>query len=320
MPLIVDTSTVPGPDRFDYWASAHDRVLHPLRLRRPGTDPFTGRIRAHRVGGVTLYRIQGDASTIERTRRLVARHDPEELQVTHLIRGRFRIEQGGRIAVVGAGDVSGYETSHPYQVQSEDAFQLLLFSLPRVLLGGWADTICARTAVAMDGRAGTPALAGPFLRGLADGVEDGSLDADSAGLADCLVDIVRLLFTDPPDRASRADSRTSSALFAQVVTYIEAHLGEPALGPRSIGAAHFVSPRQLHKVFQVEGHTVAGWIRARRLDAVCRDLADPALRDRPIHALASARGFIDAPHFSRLFRSTHGCSPGQFRHRHRSSG
>ncbi|MDT7685458.1 MAG: AraC-binding-like domain, partial [Pseudonocardiales bacterium] len=91
MPIIVDTGTVPSTDRFDYWASAHARVLHPLRLRRPGSGPFAGRIRAHRVGPVTLFRIEGDASTIERTSLLVSRRDPEELQITHLVRGRFRI-------------------------------------------------------------------------------------------------------------------------------------------------------------------------------------------------------------------------------------
>src|SRR5258708_7920802 len=134
MSVIVDTSTVAASDRFDYWADAHGRVLHPLELRRPGRDPFTGRIRAHRVGAVTLFHIEGDASAIRRTARLVARHDPEELQVTSLVRGRFRIEQGARTALVGAGDLSCYETSHAYDVTSPARFELLLFSLPKALL------------------------------------------------------------------------------------------------------------------------------------------------------------------------------------------
>lgn len=66
-------------------------------------------------------------------------------------------------------------------------------------------------------------------------------------------------------------------------------------------------------MFAEHGHTVAGWIRSRRLEAVCRDLADPSLRDRPVRAIAAACGFPDAPHFSRLFRATHGCTPGEYR-------
>lgn len=309
MAVIVDTNTVPGPDRFDYWASEHDRVLHPLDLRRPGDGPFTGRIRAHRIGPLTLYRIEGEASAIARTPRLVARSDPEELQITHLVRGSFRIEQGRRVVTVGAGDVSGYETSHPYEVESAGRFELLLFSLPRALLGERADAVCARTATRVDGSSGAGALAGPFLRGLADRIEDGSLDAGAAGLSDCVVDLVRLLFADDLPR------RPATVLFPQVTAYIDAHLRDRDLGPRSIAAAHFVSARQLHKVFAAQGHTVAGWIRDRRLDAVRRDLADPGLHGRPIGALAAACGFPDAPHFSRLFREKHGCSPREFRAR-----
>jgi len=190
----------------------------------------------------------------------VARHDPEELQVTNLVRGRFRIEQGARTALVGAGDLSCYETSHPYDVTSPGRFELLLFSLPKALLGDRAEVVCARTAVALDGRTGAAALAGPFLRGVAERIEDGTLDARADGLSDVVVDLVRMLFAaDAPGAAGGAP------LFAQVVAYIDAHLGDPELGPRPIAAAHFVSVRQLHKVFEREGHTVpagsgpAGW-------------------------------------------------------------
>jgi AraC-like DNA-binding protein len=235
------------------------------------------------------------------------------------VRGRFRIGQGERTALIGAGDLSAYETSHPYDVLSAGRFELLLFSVPRALLGVPDDLLCARTAAALDGRLGAAAVAGPFLRALADQIENGSLAEDTAGLQDCVVDVVRLLFAGHagPGTAVIAERRPDP-LFASVVAYVDAHLAEPGLGPRTIAAAHFVSPRTLHKVFEAAGHTVAGWIRARRLEAVCRDLADPRLADASIGALAARRGFPDAPHFSRLFRGTYGCTPGEFRRRRRA--
>lgn len=258
-----------------------------------------------------MFRIEGDASAIERTSRLVAQQDPEELQVTHLVRGRFRIDQSNRTAFVEAGDLSGYETSHPYRVESAGPFELLLFTLPRTLLGGQADAICSRTAITLDGRSGPPAVAGPFLRGIADRIEDGTLDANAAGLGDCVADMVRMVFND-----GDTPHRDGAGLFAQVTAYVDAHLAEAALGPQALAAAHYVSPRLLHRMFAERGHTVAGWIRARRLDAVCRDLADPALGPRSIRAIAVSRGFADAPHFSRLFRQAHGCTPGEYRVAH----
>ncbi|MFI7132105.1 helix-turn-helix transcriptional regulator [Nonomuraea sp. NPDC050153] len=62
-----------------------------------------------------------------------------------------------------------------------------------------------------------------------------------------------------------------------------------------------------------EGHTVAGWIRERRLDQCRHDLADPLLAARPINAIAARWGFTSAAHFSQAFRSAYGLSPRQFR-------
>jgi AraC-like DNA-binding protein len=80
--------------------------------------------------------------------------------------------------------------------------------------------------------------------------------------------------------------------------------------PHSI---HRTSLRYLHKLFHQEGHTVAGWVRQRRLDQCRRDLADPHLAARPINAIAARWGFTSPAHFIQAFRSAYGLSPRQFR-------
>lgn len=65
--------------------------------------------------------------------------------------------------------------------------------------------------------------------------------------------------------------------------------------------------------FHAEGHTVAGWIRERRLEQCRRDLAEPHLATRPINAIAARWGFASPAHFSQAFRNTYGLSPRQFR-------
>lgn len=62
----------------------------------------------------------------------------------------------------------------------------------------------------------------------------------------------------------------------------------------------------MHRAFAGEACTVAGWIWARRLEAVRADLCDPALRHRTISDLAFGWGFVDASHFSRAFRARYG--------------
>jgi AraC-like DNA-binding protein len=73
-------------------------------------------------------------------------------------------------------------------------------------------------------------------------------------------------------------------------------------------AAH---PRPQH--FRTEGHTVAAWIRERRLQQCRRDLADPRMAAHTITAIAARWGFDSPTHFSRTFRSTYGLPPHQFR-------
>ena len=55
------------------------------------------------------------------------------------------------------------------------------------------------------------------------------------------------------------------------------------------------------------------WIRTRRLEQCRRDLHDPAFADRPVSAVAAQWGFVDAAHFSRVFKAAFGVSPSEFR-------
>jgi Helix-turn-helix domain len=58
---------------------------------------------------------------------------------------------------------------------------------------------------------------------------------------------------------------------------------------------------------------VSGYIRHRRLEAVRRDLENPALLHRSVAALAARWCFVDAAHFSRAFRDSYGFPPSQAR-------
>jgi AraC-like DNA-binding protein len=123
-----------------------------------------------------------------------------------------------------------------------------------------------------------------------------------------------------PGRGARPAPETGhESLRGRIRAHILEHLHDPDLAPRTVAAAHYISTRSLDRLFQGEEYTVAEWIRVQRLDRCRRDLADPALRDRPIRAIASRWGLASAPHFSRAFRAAYGLSPENYRRRHYSS-
>jgi AraC-like DNA-binding protein len=104
------------------------------------------------------------------------------------------------------------------------------------------------------------------------------------------------------------------ARLAEVLADIEANLGDPGLTPTTLAAAHHMSLRSLHALFEQHEATVAGWIRHRRLERTRQDLVDPAQRDQPVSAIAARWGLVNPAHFSRAFRTAYGHTPLEYRH------
>jgi AraC-like DNA-binding protein len=292
MTVLVDTS------QPELWSEAHERIFFPIGVRLAAPQLEARRIAEHRIGPVGAYRVTSDASVVRRSTRGIAALDPEQFLVATALRGTQRIEQGGRQIVFAPGELSSWDSSHPFSVTHLDAFDLLLMVVPRALLGPRRDAICARTAARLDG-----ALAGPFFTQVWSALDGGGV-ASPEDVAEAIVALVRALHP-----AAHEDVRLpGGALLPQIKAYIDAHLGDLGLGPERIARAHFISTRYLHKLFEGEG--VSDWIRRRRLEMCRRDLL--ATQD-PISLIARRWGLVNPAHFSRVFRAAYGLTPSELR-------
>ncbi|AGF60772.1 AraC-family transcriptional regulator [Streptomyces hygroscopicus subsp. jinggangensis TL01] len=109
-----------------------------------------------------------------------------------------------------------------------------------------------------------------------------------------------------------ADSR-QRVLYARVTSFIEKHLGDPALTVDQVAAAHHISTRSLHRLFQAHGVSVRASIREQRLERCRRELSDPAQRHVPIRAIAARWGYPRPADFTRAFRAAYGAAPADYR-------
>ena len=85
-----------------------------------------------------------------------------------------------------------------------------------------------------------------------------------------------------------------------------------------IAGAAGVHPVHLAATFRrFFGHTVAAYIRQRRIEHACRMLTDSAT---PIAEIALAAGFADQSHFGRTFKQVMRVTPGEYRTAHWNAG
>jgi AraC-like DNA-binding protein len=310
--IVVDTTQLPAEERFDAWARASLAVFEPIAVTNRSTAaPFHGRLVRHEIGPLQVLRLSADASAARRTARLVAASDPETVQLMLQLQGVCAIRQDERAAVVPAGGLSGWHSSSPYEVASDRAFQILIVTCPTALLGRDADRVRRGTARHVDGSAGTGYVAREYVRSVAQVLDAGACSERARDhLAEGLFDLIRALHADDGVRPA---ARPADRLRTRVDRYIDANLEDRGLTRAAIAREHFISLRQLDRLYADGPGGAAAAIRAKRLDRVRRDLADPSLADRSVYEIAVRWGFGSPSHFSRAFRAAYGQSPTAFR-------
>jgi AraC-like DNA-binding protein len=260
--------------------------------------------------------VSASRHTVERTPELIARGDRKYFKLSLMLAGNGLLVQDNREAVLQPGDLAIYDTNRPYSLVFDDDFRNLVIMFPQHMVDLPVDAIAQLTAVRMSGREeGLTGMIVPFLAQMANNLDHVSGTA-GVRLTRSAVDLVTTVLAHQLDLDRGSGSGNGHRALAQRIRqFIDTNLASVDLGPTQIAAAHFISTRHLHSVFHEQGTTVSSWIRERRLERCRRDLLDVLLADRPVAAIAARWGFVDAAHFSRVFRAAYGVSPSELRSR-----
>ena len=275
---------------------------------------FPGWIRAADVGALRMIHASAPRGEYARTPRLIRQcsSQPASLGLFLQLKERAVIEQNEREAELRPGDFTFADLSRPHrQAGSPAEFAFVLF--PRVLFPLGSYDTKSLSGVVFSGDSAAGALVSSLVRRL---VADLDAYEGAAGgrIGSALIDLSTAALAIRLGRANKVPMKTRQhVLLVRIHAFIEEHLGDPELTPPTIAAAHHISLRYLHKLFESEGKTVAGWIRDRRLERCRSDLGDPALRLRPVNAIAARWGFNNPRSFNRMFRAAYEIPPGEYR-------
>lgn len=311
MPVILSTAELSAADRVERWHAAVTNTFIPLGVDLLEEEPSPGDIVSERLGVLRISRVQAGPQTVTRSRRLITGEDQEFIILTLQERGTAMKEQDGRQCVIRPGQFSLSDSSRAFRKTLHERFAFTSFHFPREALSVRSEDLRSLTATTFSGSEGSSAVLAQYFAGLARVAADVD-DAVGRQLAVTALDLLALLIDERGGRLSGPPSTTTAATLVRVKDHIMRNLGDPDLSPRTIAAVHFMSVRYLHKIFEQEGTTVAGWIRAQRLERCRRDLLRPRALETGVAVIARRWGFVSAAHFSRAFRDAYGMTPREW--------
>jgi len=319
---VLDTAFIPSRDREEVVRNAvWDSVVAVDIDHRPAAEDISVRMGLGAVGPLRICSARATAVTIRRTEQL-ARKDEESavflgLQVT----GTSLVAQNGRECVLKPGEFAMYESIAPYTLLFDEGVDHHFLRFPRAALALPDRLLRDTTTVTLGSDNPVARLAFTYFSQLA--VSD---DLHEGRHADAVVapsvELLRAVLTSQHGNSSLAREPLEATLGLRITHYIRAHLADPDLSAARIAAAHGISVRHLYAVLSRAGISLGAWIRTRRLAECRRELAGPNGRLRTIAAVGRSWGFVDATHFSKVFKQAYGISPRGWRDQNhpRSSG
>jgi len=306
----VSTANVPLRRKVQFWNDAVSAAVASATAEPLDPHSFRGELRLLDLGGIRFVEITGDAVHVRRPP--CTRRGPFVLQ--QVVSGEILSQSAGRQTRLMTGDFWLFGPSPGAEVLLSRPYSLLALRVEREKLTRYIACPEAACSLVVSSAAGPGALLARYLH-------DFWRSADHELAPELLprfADIALLMIASTyagvpearPDRFCRATEQRM-----RIRSYIEEHLNEADLTPRSVAEALNITPGYVHRLFSDGAESVARYILRRRLEECHRDLCDPMLSTRSVTAIAFAHGFNSVPHFCRAFRSHFRVTPGELRQR-----
>jgi len=276
---------------------------------QPPGHGLAGKMTAAWLGRAGVFSVQGTPQVVRRTSRAIAAAPLDPLKICIQLGGSAVIHQADREVLIAPGQLAVYDTGRPYELRLGGRWSCAVVTVPREALHVKSAVLEAAMGRAFSATGGPGALLASLTELALHTVDNGVSGGTRSHLGEAGIELVASLLESAP-HGSGSDAR---ALREVVLTFVRDHVHDPDLCHASVAAAHHMSPRSLHRLFENEAQTVSESIRSMRLEGARRELSDPGWRRSSVMVVASRWGFREQGHFTRTFRSQFGTTPAAMR-------
>lgn len=297
-------------DSFTTWAQLVSDAFVPLQSEPVRSGRFSASLDVNMLGQIGIMKVHTQPHAVLRTAELAAAGDGRYFKVSLQLDGHGLLIQDGREVVLAPGELAIYDTQRPYTLSFDKQATTLVVLIPHEKFRLTGSQVNQITAMRLDSQHPLTGTVTPLLQHLGSHLESWDRHG-GATLARNVADLLATALGGALGAGLEVDRRQAQR--ARIIQFLRHHLADPALNPRSIAEAHFMSVRSLHALFADHGESVAAMLRRLRMDAAAELLLDPTLAGVSIQAIATRVGMPDSAGFARAFGAHHHLSPSRYR-------
>lgn len=307
----ISTANVASSKKIPFWNAAVSAAIASAAADPLDADTFQGQLKRLDLENIRVAEICGGASNV---RRFPVRARCSNFVLQLILSGELTCRSEGRQTTLVSGDFWMYGTSSGAELFLSKPVSLLALCVPRERLARYIACPDAACSLVVSGRSGAGALVAGYLRDFWCRAEHELPSQLAPRFAEIALQMICGAYAGIPGARPEGSCRLTEHRL-RIRSYIEEHLRDPALTPKSIADALGITPGYLHRLCSDSSESVARYILRRRLEECHRNLTDCMQSGRSVTHIAFEHGFNSLPHFSRVFRNHFGISPSELRQR-----
>jgi AraC-like DNA-binding protein len=300
------TANVPQDKRLDYFVSAIDDALYPIRLDSADSRTFRAEVSSAELGSIVISKVTGSPHINFRGKKEIARTSDHSYILLMMLRGSLNVDHRGPLRM-SPRDVLIIDSQHPRRVEIEQPFVAVNLIVSDKWLRQWLPNPNLLTA---------HRIPGDSLWGLALSSYVSKLSPDLVAapplpvsfLADQVGSLLALTASGLQS-TSFAYTPAVRSLYERAQECLAQRCTEAQLTAADVASSLDISVRTLHRVYAAAGETFGEKLIEAKAYVALRMLTSSLFNRVTTAEISRRAGFLSASHFARVIRARTGRTP-----------